>query len=44
MSEKFAWILNPLSSWDETKEMITTSLESGIDHIVNFSSIFKILL
>ncbi|MGN0094336.1 MAG: 3-dehydroquinate synthase II [Methanobrevibacter sp.] len=38
MSEKFAWILNPLSSWDETKEMITTSLESGIDHIVNFSS------
>jgi 3-dehydroquinate synthase II len=38
MSEKFAWILNPLSNWDETKEMITTSLESGIDHIVNFSS------
>ncbi len=36
--EKFAWILNPLSNWDDTKEMITTSLESGIDHIVCFSS------
>lgn len=35
--EKFAWILNPLSNWDDTKEMITTSLESGIDHIVCFS-------
>ncbi|WP_295722636.1 3-dehydroquinate synthase II [uncultured Methanobrevibacter sp.] len=36
--EKFAWILNPLSNWDDTKEMITTSLESGIDNIVCFSS------
>ena len=36
--EKFAWILNPLRNWDDTKEMITTSLESGIDHIVCFSS------
>ena len=35
--EKFAWSLNPLSNWDDTKEMITTSLESGIDHIVCFS-------
>lgn len=35
--DKFAWILNPLSNWDNTKEMITTSLESGIDHIVCFS-------
>ena len=35
--DKFAWILNPLSNWDNTKEMITPSLESGIDHIVCFS-------
>lgn len=38
MSEKFAWILNPIGSWDDTKEYITTSFESGIDHIVCFDS------
>ena len=38
MSEKFAWILNPIGNWDNTKEMITTSFESGIDHIVCFDS------
>ena len=34
MEDKFAWILCPKDNWDSAKGMITTSLESGIDHIV----------
>ncbi len=35
MPNKFAWIMSPKTSWDDKKELITTALESGIDHIVD---------
>ncbi|GAA5818236.1 MAG: 3-dehydroquinate synthase II [Methanobrevibacter sp. CfCl-M3] len=35
MNEKFAWIKTPNKSWDEKKELITSSLESGINHILD---------
>lgn len=35
MPNKFAWIMSPKTSWDDKKELITTALESGIDHVVD---------
>jgi len=35
LNEKFAWIKTPNKSWDEKKELITSSLESGINHILD---------
>ena len=32
--EKFAWIMSPNKNWDDKKDLITTSLESGINHIM----------
>src|SRR5574344_558975 len=32
--EKFAWIMSPNKNWDDKKDLITTSLESGINHIL----------
>jgi 3-dehydroquinate synthase II len=34
---KFAWIMAEGKNWDEKKQFITTALESGIDHIVDFT-------
>ena len=33
---KFAWIMVENPDWDEKKSLITTALESGIDHVVDF--------
>lgn len=38
MSEKFAWIFSPKSEWEDAKDLITTSLESGIKGILTFDS------
>lgn len=35
MQNKFAWIVTPDIPWDDRKEMITTALESGIDHVLD---------
>ncbi|MDR3291724.1 MAG: 3-dehydroquinate synthase II [Methanobrevibacter sp.] len=35
MTKKFAWIKTPDKSWQEKKELITTSLESGINHVLD---------
>ena len=35
MQNKFAWISTPDELWDDKKEMITTALESGIDHVLD---------
>ncbi|MBR3141210.1 MAG: 3-dehydroquinate synthase II, partial [Methanobrevibacter sp.] len=35
MQDKFAWITTPDVEWDDKKEMITTALESGIDHVLD---------
>ena len=34
---KFAWIMAEGNVWDKKKQFITTGLESGMDHIVDFS-------
>jgi 3-dehydroquinate synthase II len=39
---KFAWIMVEGTNWDRKKEAITTALESGIDHIVDFTDVEKI--
>ena len=39
MQNKFAWISTPDELWDDKKEMITTALESGIDHVLDFDDI-----
>ena len=39
---KFAWIMAEGKNWDEKKQFITTALESGIDHIVDFTDNEKI--
>jgi len=39
---KFAWIMAEGKNWDEKKQFITTALESGIDHIVDFTDNKKI--
>ena len=35
MQKKFAWISTPDEVWEDKKEMITTALESGIDHVLD---------
>jgi 3-dehydroquinate synthase II len=35
LSKKFAWIKTPNKSWDGKKELITSSLESGINHVLD---------
>jgi len=42
MTKKFAWIMSPDKSWDEKKGLITTSLESGIDHVLDIDDIENI--
>lgn len=32
---KFAWIKTPEIEWEEKKTLITTALESGIDHVLD---------
>ncbi len=39
---KFAWIMAEYASWDEKKGIITTSLESGINHVVDFDDVENI--
>jgi 3-dehydroquinate synthase II len=39
---KFAWIMAEGREWDKKKNFITTALESGIDHIVDFSDMGNI--
>ena len=39
MENKFAWISTPDELWDDKKEMITTALESGIDHVLDLDDI-----
>ena len=42
MQNKFAWISTPDEVWDDKKEMITTALESGIDHVLDLDDIDQI--
>ena len=42
MQNKFAWIITPDELWEDKKEMITTALESGIDHVLDFDDIEEI--
>ncbi|KZX14544.1 3-dehydroquinate synthase II [Methanobrevibacter curvatus] len=42
MSNKFVWIKSPQKPWIERKELITTSLESGIDHVLDLNDGDKI--
>lgn len=35
MKDKFAWIMSPKKSWDDKKDLITTSLESGISTVLD---------
>lgn len=39
---KFAWVMAEGMPWDKKKGFITTALESGIDHIVDFSDVSNI--
>jgi len=42
LKDKFAWIMTPDTEWEEKKELITTGLESGIDHILDLKDIDNI--
>lgn len=42
MTEKFAWIMSPDVKWEEKKDLITTGLESGIDHVLDLKDIKNI--
>ena len=42
MQNKFAWITTPDVEWDDKKEMITTALESGIDHVLDLIDVENI--
>ena len=42
MQNKFAWISTPDEVWEDKKEMITTALESGIDHVLDLDDIEQI--
>lgn len=35
MPNKFAWIMSPDKTWEDKKDLITMSLESGIDYILD---------
>ena len=39
---KFAWIMAEGANWDRKKEIVTTALESGIDHILDFTDVKNI--
>lgn len=39
---KFAWIMAEGMDWDKKKQFITTALESGIDHITDFTNMDNI--
>ena len=39
---KFAWIMAEGMEWDKKKKFITTALEAGIDHIVDFTHVVNI--
>lgn len=39
---KFAWIMAEYAGWDEKKGIITTALESGINHVVDFEDVENI--
>ena len=39
---KFAWLMAEGMEWNKKKGFITTALESGIDHIVDFSDVGNI--
>jgi len=39
---KFAWIMAEGNVWDKKKQFITTALESGMDHVVDFSDVDNI--
>ena len=42
MQNKFAWISTPDELWEDKKEMITTALESGIDHVLDLEDMEQI--
>ena len=42
MQNKFAWISTPDELWEDKKEMITTALESGIDHVLDLDDMEQI--
>ncbi|MCC7553943.1 MAG: 3-dehydroquinate synthase II [Methanobacteriaceae archaeon] len=42
MKNKFAWIMSPQKDWEEKKDLITTSLESGIDNVLDLKDIDNI--
>ena len=42
MQNKFAWITTPDVEWEDKKEMITTALESGIDHVLDLIDVENI--
>jgi len=39
---KFAWIMAENADWDEKKSFITTALESGVDHVLDFAHVDNI--
>ncbi len=39
---KFAWVMAEGNVWDKKKQFITTALESGMDHIVDFTDVDNI--
>jgi len=39
---KFAWIMAEGTEWDQKKTLITHALESGIDHVVDFTDVDRI--
>ena len=39
---KFAWVMAEGNVWDNKKQFITTALESGMDHIVDFTDVDNI--
>ncbi|RBQ24340.1 3-dehydroquinate synthase [Candidatus Methanobinarius endosymbioticus] len=42
MTNKFAWIMSPDIKWEEKKELITTGLEFGIDHVLDLKDMKNI--
>ncbi|MDL2246522.1 3-dehydroquinate synthase II [Methanobrevibacter sp. OttesenSCG-928-K11] len=42
MKNKFAWIMSPNKKWEDKKELITTSLESGIDTVLDLNDLDNI--
>jgi len=42
LKNKFAWIMSPQKDWEEKKDLITTSLESGIDNVLDLKDIDNI--